>query len=78
VYCDSSNEPSGGWWLTLSPSEGQPFAPLNFFLRRMRRTPKRGLTLSLTVQYEPLPLSAKGRGTFSKQGFRERLWRTEF
>ena len=50
---------------------------LPFFLR-MRWTPVRGSTLSFTVQYEPLPRSVSGRGTFSKHGFRERLWRTEF
>lgn len=53
-----------------------PLFPLFFF--RMRWTPVRGSTWSLTVQYEPLPRSVNGRATFSKQGLRERLWRTEF
>ena len=46
--------------------------PLPFFLR-IRCTPVRGSTESLTVQYEPLPLSVNGLATFSKHGFRERL-----
>lgn len=51
--------------------------PFVFFLR-IRWTPVRGSTFSLTVQYEPLPRSVRGRGTFSKHGFRDKLWRTEF
>lgn len=66
--------PGGG---CSTSSEPRAFEPFDFFLRT-RWTPVRGSTFSLTVQYEPFPRSVRGRGTFSKHGFSERLWRTEF
>lgn len=74
--------PGSGLSLASSDESSPPFrrffdADLRFFFRS-RWMPERGSMLSSTVQYAPFPRSVSGRETFLKQGFRERLWRTEF